>query len=429
MGMFDWYRPASVRSCPLCGALLQKWQGKDGPCGLFVWQEKEKHPVDQLVDQEVRMTSEDWKCLILPNRFRIYSHDCPRHQPIDAVGTTSDNVWTSTEQGKGKLSLPWERDLMTRKDLLCSHEVLFIDDMVLIYVRFCKTKRLSLSSIWSKNMTHPLHEKALELATVYMNSEARLLETLMLMAEENLFIRMGLTGIWEYVVKELKISESQAGYFERVAQRARVVPALKEAVLSGALSISKARRIVGVIDETNAREWILAAIELKQKDLERMVSEKSPRRAVREGFTPLPDNLSKLTVVVTEEEEKKIERAKNLLSQELQKPASLQETLNTAVTLFLDKKDPVKKALRASSRTRMLLNPQKTGRRAIPAQVKHQVHLRDAFRCTHRDRNNQRCEKERFLELHHINPVARGGENTLGNLTTRCFYHHRAEHL
>ena len=277
-------------------------------------------------------------------------------------------------------------------------------------------------------MSHPLHRKAKKLAGVYLKSEAMILETLMLMAEENLFIKMDYTGTWEYAVKELGFSESQAGYFQRVTQRALCVPELKEAVVSGALSLSKARRIVGVIDNTNAKEWITAALELKQKDLERKVAEESPRRGIREGFVPLPGKLSKLTVVVTEEEEKKIERAQDLASQKLQKPASLQETLSAAVTLYIDRNDPVKKAERAASRTAKTI-PETLGRQVIPAQIKHQVHLRDGFRCTHIDRNNQRCEKERFLALHHIVHVAHGGKNAVPNLTTRCFWHHRAEHL
>ena len=104
-------------------------------------------------------------------------------------------------------------------------------------------------------MTHPLHEKAKTLAGIYLSAEPKLLETLMGMAEENLFIRLGFTGLWDYAVKELKISESQASYFQRVAQKARAIPELKEAVLGGVLSISMARRIVGVIDHSNAKEW------------------------------------------------------------------------------------------------------------------------------------------------------------------------------
>jgi len=150
---------------------------------------------------------------------------------------------------------------------------------------------------------HPLHRKAIDLGKTYLTCEPMLLETIMQMAEENLFVKLGFTGPWDFLVKELHMSESQASYFQRVAQRARGIPRLKEAVLSGTLSLSQARRIVGVIDEATANEWIDAARTLKQKDLERKVASASPRRKVREGVVPLSEDLSKLTVVITLEEE------------------------------------------------------------------------------------------------------------------------------
>jgi hypothetical protein len=96
MGMFDWYQPAQKYACPVCGIPLKIWQGKDGPCGLFVWQEGEKYPVDQLVDDEVRSSVEERQQCLLPLRFWIYSYDCPDHYPIDALGTTQDGVWSFT---------------------------------------------------------------------------------------------------------------------------------------------------------------------------------------------------------------------------------------------------------------------------------------------------------------------------------------------
>lgn len=199
---------------------------------------------------------------------------------------------------------------------------------------------------------HPLHKKAIELGRTYLSCEPQLLETLMGMAENNLFVRLGFTGMWDFLVKELHVSESQASYFQRVAQRARAIPELKGAVLSGKISLSQARRIVGVIDHYNASRWIELAKNLKQKDLERKVAQASPRRKVREGIVALSSDLSKLTVVMTIEEEKKLERARDLVSQSLQKPASYQQTLSTAVNLFLNKKDPIVKAERAAASSR-----------------------------------------------------------------------------
>jgi len=51
-----------------------------------------------------------------------------------------------------------------------------------------------------------------------------------------------------------------------------VIAQLKEAVLSGRLSLSKARRIVGVIDHSNATFWIDAAL--------------LPTKITRLSFTP-----------------------------------------------------------------------------------------------------------------------------------------------
>lgn len=96
MGMFDWYKPAKEYSCPVCGTPLKDWQGKDGPCGLFVWQEGDKNPIDQPIDDEVRLSVEERQQFILLLRFWIYSFDCPYHYPINAFGTTQNEIWSST---------------------------------------------------------------------------------------------------------------------------------------------------------------------------------------------------------------------------------------------------------------------------------------------------------------------------------------------
>ncbi len=52
-----------------------------------------------------------------------------------------------------------------------------------------------------------------------------------------------------------------------------------------------------------------------------------------------------------------------------------------------------------------------------------------AHQCTYQDPRTQlRCDKERFLHIHHKLPVAMGGTNALENLTLLCSSHHRLEH-
>jgi hypothetical protein len=96
MGMFDHYRPKPELVCPVCGVSDPEWQGKDGPCALFVWEQGQSAPVDQLVDDECKISPEDRAEIRLPARFEIYT-DCRCPTSLDAVGFTEHGVWTRTE--------------------------------------------------------------------------------------------------------------------------------------------------------------------------------------------------------------------------------------------------------------------------------------------------------------------------------------------
>jgi hypothetical protein len=94
--MFDHYRPKPSLQCPVCGVSELEWQGKDGPCALFVWEQGQSSPVEQLVPDECKMSLEDRATVRLPARFEIYAEcRCPTF--LDAVGFTEHGIWTRTE--------------------------------------------------------------------------------------------------------------------------------------------------------------------------------------------------------------------------------------------------------------------------------------------------------------------------------------------
>jgi hypothetical protein len=66
--------------------------------------------------------------------------------------------------------------------------------------------------------------------------------------------------------------------------------------------------------------------------------------------------------------------------------------------------------------------PRQRGR-YVPAAERREVFRRDEGRCTFTDAHGQRCRETRHLELHHLKPFARGGENVASNLTLRCAAH------
>lgn len=96
MAMFDYYRPAEAQACPDCGTRLREWQGKQGPNGLFIWNEGKAAPVDQLVADAERIAPAELAAQRLPATFVIYSYDCEEHSRIEAECSTTDGVWSKT---------------------------------------------------------------------------------------------------------------------------------------------------------------------------------------------------------------------------------------------------------------------------------------------------------------------------------------------
>ncbi|MDB5390476.1 MAG: hypothetical protein JWM11_6122 [Planctomycetaceae bacterium] len=95
MSMFDWYRPIGILECPVCHSPLREWQGKDGPCALYIWQQGVAAPVDQACEKECQGSSSLMEASRLPPTFTIYSDDCRRHF-VAATCKSVDGTWQET---------------------------------------------------------------------------------------------------------------------------------------------------------------------------------------------------------------------------------------------------------------------------------------------------------------------------------------------
>lgn len=93
--MFDDYEPVPAIPCPTCGQPLQ-WQGKWGPNALFVWRQGERHPVDQPIDEDVRLDQERFADFELPATF-VISGWCDRDHHCFGIGRCRDGQWTDLE--------------------------------------------------------------------------------------------------------------------------------------------------------------------------------------------------------------------------------------------------------------------------------------------------------------------------------------------
>jgi hypothetical protein len=69
----------------------------------------------------------------------------------------------------------------------------------------------------------------------------------------------------------------------------------------------------------------------------------------------------------------------------------------------------------------------KAGARDPSAPVKRAVWLRDLGRCAFIGTTGHRCNERRFIEFHHIDPHALGGEATVDQIQLRCRRHNDYE--
>lgn len=300
-----------------------------------------------------------------------------------------------------------------------------------------------------------LHQRALEAAREYFRAEAKLLDLLQKIDACKGFRNFGYTSLFSYAVDGLKLSESTSLNLINVARKAVQVPALKTEIEAGQLSVCKARKIVPVLTTQNQAEWIEKAKTLPTRKLEREIARVAPGEAFPERIRFVTESRVNLSFSLDEQTLEKIKRVQDLESQRRGRVVTLEETLAAMSALYIERNDTVAKAERALAKnglghtdvTRQTgshkiarnaksvekLDKQTFGnslrtRQPIPTAVEHEVVLRDAAQCTATNTNGNRCERRRFLHVHHIKPVSLGGENSPENLTTLCSSHHRIYH-
>jgi hypothetical protein len=134
--------------------------------------------------------------------------------------------------------------------------------------------------------------------------------------------------------------------------------------------------------------------------------------------------------------EKKLARVRELVAQSSAKPCDLERALEQMADLFLESKDPVRRAERitqkklaaASKANQHVLSkvaaparksPPAVARQTrspIPAAIRHQVMLRDRGECQGTTPQGTRCGCRQWTDIHHIRPVSLGGSNEAENL-------------
>ncbi len=290
------------------------------------------------------------------------------------------------------------------------------------------------------NHVQELDTRARRIAKTYLCAESEIITVLQDFDRCRGYLHFGVTSLIGYTIEILKLSEGAASNLVTVARKSLEFPALKSAIEAGEVTVSKARKIASVLTKENQNLWIDLAKTSTSRVIEREVARANPQAAVPEKLKYKTAERLELSFGISEKLSEKLKKVKDLLAQKRAKVVCTEEALEALVDDYLERHDPIKKAERAKMKIdkREVLahgNVQRVPGRvdkvrpSLPAAIKHAVTLRDLRQCTHIDGDGRRCSSSRWLDVHHIIPVARGGTNELKNLTTLCSAHHKLEHL
>jgi hypothetical protein len=308
------------------------------------------------------------------------------------------------------------------------------------------------------------------------DATAQLIAHLAEMDTRDLHLREGYESLYVYCRDALGLSEWEAYNRIEVARAARRYPVILEMLAAGAIHLTAVRLLSPHLTPANHREVLDSARGKKKPEIEAIVARLSPRPDVpasvrklpaprpsaflraeapvapdesatvpvaskpaapvptetgltaeplvpRATVTPLSPDRYKLQLTIGGDTLEKLRLAKDMLSHAIPSgddAAVLDRALNALLVDLAKKKF-------ADTRKPRRSRAREPRARDAAAAVKRAVWVRDLGRCAFIGTNDHRCNERRFVEFHHVDPYALGGEATVEKIELRCRRHNDYE--
>lgn len=258
--------------------------------------------------------------------------------------------------------------------------------------------------------------------------ERKLTSRVLLHLEEierrSLHLKSGFGSLFEFCLRELGYSESEAHFRISAMRLAREVPHVVKAVETGKLSLTNLARAQTYFRQEKKSGRPVAVAD--KQELLRELEGLSTRACERKLSDMNPERRRVVSFEVDEETLSALQRIRELWGNQNLSEAEL---LKKMARLVLSKIDPgLKQSVRAPQVKPIeedappvdMITPEN---RHIPEPVKREVWVRDGGRCTFVS-GNHRCESRFALQWDHIILYSHGGTHTADNLRLLCRSHH-----
>jgi hypothetical protein len=316
---------------------------------------------------------------------------------------------------------------------------------------------------------------AMQLADRERHATVALIRSLMEIDVRRLFLGEGYPSLFAYCTQVLCLSEHAAYNRIEVARAGWRHPRLLDALDQGSINLTVARLLSSHLTPENCERVLEAARHKNKRQVEEIVASLRPlpdvpavvrklpspppittaalpslpagrpataaptatspaapsnarsaghpvSPALKPTVTPLAPERYKIQFTATRATHDKLRRAQELLRHAVPKgdPA---EIFDRALTLLLQDLERTRVAAVGKPRPSRGVAE---GSRHIPADVKRAVWARDEGRCAFVG-SRGRCTERGFLEWHHVQPFAAGGQATKDNIELRCRSHNQYE--
>ena len=236
----------------------------------------------------------------------------------------------------------------------------------------------------------------------------------------------------------------------------RKYPEFGDVIDAGETGVSHVAMVSSVITAANA-EVIAAGIKQKStREFRDFLASVTPEGGIKNHS----QTFIEIKLRLSQSQSDKLERAREILAHGGHVPSTA-DLMMQAIEELVERRDPLKKSERAAARamkqtqgdgpgdgdvtatrqsaptaTRQSApmvsalkqdapDRPKLARIRIPAAIKHKAWQRDGGYCTHELSAGYPCQSLMMLEVDHVVPVARGGQNQLENLTVKCRRHNQ----
>jgi hypothetical protein len=206
------------------------------------------------------------------------------------------------------------------------------------------------------------------------------------------------------------------------------VPSSIRKLPAPAPSVVAAERAAGVSTQEE-QDGIVAAPSAPGPSAVRPTTERpatsaaSPPATYRPLIAPLSPGRYRVQFTMSKETEDQLRRLQDLLRSEIP-DGDPGEIVARALPLLLREVEKRKFAATSKPRPGPGVKP---GSRHVPADVERRVWKRDGGQCAFVAKNGRRCTERSYLEFHHKDAYAFGGEATVENVSLRCRAHNAYE--